>query len=160
MKLEQIQELLGKISGCTFALIDTQTRPSVGIRKVVTGERVILFTNQKGSGYENMVRRRLEVFGRDPNIFVLSDLPWGERIPNSPLIHHNEKHYLQTICLSPGQSSYFIGKNTPIDGKTLPYERANAPGQGLPPGKEVIVRTYALDNITRIVVMGEEVRAS
>lgn len=145
--------LLSKIQGCTFANLDAMTEPSNGIQKVTTGVRIILFTNKKSSGYENMVKRRLEEAGKDPNGFVLGDLLWGTRLPDSPVIENKGKHYLQCILLSEGQSKYFIGgREVPQDGLML-RQRSN--NQGLPTGSEVVVACYKLENITRIALMGE-----
>jgi len=154
MELAQLQELLSRIKGCTFASLDAETVPKPGIHKIVTGERVMLFTNKQTSGYENMVRRKLIQAGKNPDNFVLSELPWGERVPGTPLIYHEGRHYLQTILLAPGEANYFIGRHkvNPED-VGIKERRTN---QGLPKGNEVLVSTYALDSITRIVLMGTE----
>jgi hypothetical protein len=59
MEREILSALLAQIKGCSFANLDTETVPTPGIRKIVTGQRVIMFTNTNCSGYENMVKRRL-----------------------------------------------------------------------------------------------------
>src|SRR3990167_9195349 len=87
-------DLLGPLSairGCTFASLDTTTSPRPFYEVVRKNEGVLLFANQEGSGYERMVRRRLEEAGKDPAGFVLGDLPWGERIVGSPLFSHKGK---------------------------------------------------------------------
>lgn len=154
MELFPLQNLLDKIQGCTFATLDTETEPSNGIKKVTQGERVILFTNKKSSGYDNMVRRRLEEAGKNPDGFSLGDLPWGERLPNSPLIENKGKYYLQCIRLAEGQSRYFIGEREVRDpsGLGLRTRRSN---QGLAKENEVEVACYRLDHILRIALMGE-----
>lgn len=155
MLLEEIEDLIEKIKGCTFASLDAETFPYPGIRKVTTGERVMLFTNKGGSAYEKLVKRRLVAAGKNPDNFVLSDLRWGERIPDTPLIYHRGKHYLQVIQLSPGVSAYYFtsGREVPDPEKMgLLRRRSN---QGLSREDEVIVQTYKLDNIIRITLMGE-----
>lgn len=156
MELFPLQNLLDKVSGCTFATLDTVTEPSPGIRKETKGERIILFTNKHSSGYENMVRRRLEEAGKNPDSFVLGDLPWGVRLPNSPLIKNEAtgRYYLQCIRLAEGQSRYFIGDREVSEpsGLMLRKRRTN---QGLPSGEEVEVSCYRLDRIERIALMGE-----
>lgn len=154
MELFPLQNLLDKINGCTFASIDTVTEPSNGIKKVTKGERIILFTNKKSSGYENMVKRRLEEAGKNPDDFVLGDLPWGKRLPNSPIIENNGMHYLQCVRLAEGQARYFIGDREVRDpsGLGLRQRRTN---QGLPKGDEVEICCYRLDRIERIALMGE-----
>jgi hypothetical protein len=158
MELFVLQNLLDKIQGCTFASIDAETEPSKGIHKVTTGIRVILFTNKKSSGYENMVKRRLIEAGKNPDNFVLGDLPWGQRLENSPLIENKGKFYLQCILLTEGTSKYYIGDRE-ISGNGLGL-RGRFPNQGLPPGDEVLVACYNIDSIKRIAVMGKEVFVS
>jgi hypothetical protein len=155
MDLFNLQNLLDKIQGCTFATIDTTTN-SNGITKVTTGERVILFTNKKSSGYENMVRRRLQEAGKDPDGFRLGDLPWGERLENSPIIVNKGQYYLQTISLVAGQSKYYIGRREVRDPSGL-HLRSRGKQPGLPPGDAVKVSCYKLESIDRIVLMGETV---
>lgn len=155
-----LENLLNEIDGCTFATLDAETEPSRGILKVETGKRIILFTNKKSSGYENMVRRRLIEAGKDPDSFTSGDLPWGTAVPNSPLVEHNDKVYLKVIELAEGRSRYFLKRTmaeaNPADlglPKARPYQG------GLPEGEKVICRCYNLDHITRIVLMNETLLA-
>lgn len=154
MELHEIKDLLDKIHGCTFASLDANTMEG-GIRRVVTNESVILFTNKGGSGYEGMVRRRLAEAGLDPSGFVLSELPWGERVEGTPLIYHKHKdrHYLQTILLKPGRVQAFIN-DTELDPDVL--KKPGGRNQGLPDDRRVVVQTYGLDNILALRLMGEE----
>jgi hypothetical protein len=155
MERSVLEDLLDRIDGCTFATLDAETYPTPGIRKVMTGKRVILFTNKKVSGYENMVKRRLVEAGRDPSNFVLTDLPWGTRVPNSPLIEHKGKTYLQCIVLSEGDARFFItttGDEVNEDDLNLRKRNTN---QGLAANDEVLVCAYNLENITRIALAGE-----
>lgn len=152
MELESLKMLLDKIQGCTFATLDTTTKPTPGVRKVTTGTRVILFTNRRTSGYEEMVKRRLIEAGKNPSDFVLGDLPWGERIPNSPLIVSRGNYYLQTIILEPGQSTYYTGDREIDPTGLLPSRRTN---QGLSKEDEVHVATYRIDHIDSLALMGE-----
>lgn len=155
MELAAIHDLLNAISGCTFASIDSECEVTKGIRCITIGTSVMLFSMKEGSGYENMVKRRLEQAGKDPKNFVLGDLPWGERIPNSPLIYHKGKHYLQTILLYGGAETFYIGRHQ-VDPSDLDLRKIRT-NQGLPVGREVHVRTYALDSISKIMLLGEEV---
>lgn len=152
-----LENLLDKINGCTFANIDAVTEPSNGIRKETTGIRVILFTNKKSSGYENMVKRRLAEAGKNPDNFSSGDLAWGEQVPNSPLIEHKGKVYLKCVLLAEGQSKYFIGDRE-ISGNGLGL-RGRWPNQGLPPSDTVNVATFNLKSIKKITLMGETLTA-
>jgi hypothetical protein len=157
MEIEALQLLLDRVNGCTFATIDSTTKPMPGLRKVTTGTRVLLFTNKEGSGYEALVKRRLIEAGKDPRNFVLSDLPWGEKIPNTPIIANRGFYYLQTIVLKPGQSVGYVGNREVNIDDYCPPRRTN---QGLPKEDEVVVSTYRLDHIDRIALMGEVLVAS
>lgn len=155
MELPALYLLLDRIDGAEYATIDSTTHPRPSIRKITTGTKVILF---KGVlGYEQTVRRRLIEAGRNPDNFSLGDLPWGERVSDTPLIVHRGVYYLQTIVLDPGQSVSYLG-NQQIDIEDfVPRRRTN---QGLSPEDEVVVATYRLDHIDRIALMGEILVAS
>src|SRR4051812_13236191 len=109
---------MNRIQGVTFAGMDCITIPKLKggkknpqqgrVTKHHKGARVMLFTNKNSSGYENMVRRRLEAEGKDPDTFVLGELQWGKRIYDSPLIEHEGKYYMQVIFLAPGTVDYFL----------------------------------------------------
>lgn len=158
MRLDEIEDVLGEIKGCTFASLDAETMPSKGIRKMTVGASVILFTNRtEESGYANMVKRRLEAAGKDPASFVLSDLPWGTKITGSPLVFHKGKYYLQCVLLNPGRITTFIGsREVSSDILSKDGKETNQP---LPKGKEVIVHTYGLLSISAIRLLGEEIVA-
>lgn len=150
MDFNILQNLLDKISGCSFASIDAVCFPKPNIRLEIQGERVIMFTNKTCSGYENMVRRGLQEAGKDPDSFVLGKLPWGERVPESPLITHKGSYYLQTIVLAHGSERWFKD-NIEVDVSDLKIaQRYRSPD----PDK-VEVHTYKLESITRIALMGQ-----
>lgn len=169
MELSLILPFLRAIKGCTFASIDAMTKPAPGIRKETTGERVLLF-NSRVSGYEKMVRRRLSEIGRDPDSFIVGDLPWGLRLPDEPgcLIVHKGVYYVQTILLSVGRERFYSITGNEISAEVaaqfLPrsgLERSNgvSNSQGLPNDRAVRVHTYALNSITGIRLLGESLAA-
>jgi hypothetical protein len=152
MEYEALKLILDRVQGCTFATIDSTVEVSTGVKKITKGTRVILFTNKRVSGYEQMVRRRLLEAGQNPDNFVLGDLPFGERVPDTPLIFYRGVYYLQTIILEPGQSTGRIGnREVSLEG-ILPPRRTNQP---LLPENQVHVATYKLSSIDRIALMGE-----
>lgn len=185
MNLMQIQDLLDKVNGCTFAGLDCVTdvklaggrkNPYQGkLVKHCYGNRVMLFTNKLSNGYENMVRRRLVAEGKDPSSFQLGELVWGTRLPNSPIIEHKNQHYLQVIFLVPGEPQYFAtddiywyldngekfvafkkGDEVPKRCiKGLPEHKGSG-RQGLEGDNKVVVRTYSLDSIRCIRLFKEE----
>jgi hypothetical protein len=167
MKLAQIHTLLESIKGSTFASLDTITEvklkggkknPMLGrVTKHTVGNRVQLFTSHKG--YMNMVNRRLEAEGKVAN-FEPKPLPWGARIEDSPLIEHNGKFYLQMIFQKGGTSTYMLD-NKPIDKaliEGLDEKDITAGRTGLEDSNAIVVRTFALDSIREIRMMGQTVK--
>jgi hypothetical protein len=157
MERAVLETLLANVDGCTFATLDAETFPVPGFRKVVTGKRIILFTNKKVSGYENMVKRRLIEAGKNPADFVLGDLSWGHRIPSTPLIEHKGKVYLQCIELSEGEERFFTTVSGIEVNKADIGLRERRTGQGLAKDDEILVSCYDLKHITRIALAGETI---
>lgn len=145
MNREDIGLVLEGFKGSTFVGLDVETKAN-GVRKIETGIAGIIFSRCRSSGYEKMVKRRLEAMGRNPDNFVLSDLPWGERVCDTSVITHNGEDYLQVIVLRDGDVSAFIGVSTPYPIKVS--ERTEI----------VKVRTYKLSSITAIRLLGEELK--
>lgn len=168
MKLAQIHTLLDSIRGNTIASMDTITEVKDlrggkknamkgRVTKHTTGNRVQLFTSHKG--YKNMVNRRLEAEGKVAN-FEPAALPWGSRIDDSPLIEHNGKFYIQMIFIKGGESTYYLDNAViaKADIEGFVEKEANAGRTGLEDGNEPIVRTFALDSIREIRMMGQTVK--
>lgn len=152
------------INGASFIGIDSLTdvklsggksNPMQGcIQKCSVGANVMVFQNKKSNAYENMIRKRLEAEGKDPDSFSLGARVWGSRIEGTPLIEHNDEYYLEVIFLKAGESSYLF------NGKPIKKELI----QGLPDREEgtqggldnkVIIRTFKLVSITRITINKE-----
>lgn len=167
MKLAQIHTLLDSIKGNTFASMDTivevdlkggKKNPMKGrVTKHTTGNRVQLFTSHKG--YKNMVNRRLEAEGKVAN-FEPAALRWGTRVDDSPLIEHNGKFYLQCIFIKGGESTYKLDNKVidKADIEGLDEKEVTSGRQGLEDENSVIVRTFALDSIREIRMMGQTVK--
>lgn len=150
---------LKKIETCAIATIDTKTPVKLTggkknlhqgrIEKVTVGGNIMVFGNKKSNAYENMVKRRLAKEGKNPETFKLGKRAWGERVPESCLVVHKGKTYMETIYLKPPKQTLYL-----LDGK--PIEKTEI--QGLPkakPGEQgglsdkVQIRTYNLENITK-----------
>lgn len=156
LDFEEILAVVEKISGCTFASIDSITQPKPGIT-CRASENVILFTNKNSSGYENKVRRHLEQAGLDADGFHVGDLSWGVRIPETPLIEHKGKHYLQCISLNSGEWHYYAG-DTEINPEDFGIRPAR-PQWGLEKDTAVYVHAYKLESIVSLRIMGETLQA-
>jgi hypothetical protein len=126
------------------------------VTKLTKNSNVMYFTNQNSNGYDNMVKRRLEREGKDPESFVLSPRVWGERVPNVPLVTHKGEYYLEVIFLRAGDVTYFVnGVETPkesIEGLETPAVSEESQG-GL--DNKVIIRTYKVSSLKEVVLNGE-----
>jgi hypothetical protein len=106
-----------------------------------------------------MVKRRLAEIGKEPECFEVKDLPWGSRIPDTPLIVHHGKYYLQTIVLREGEERMFVGNVELAPEEFSAFTRKSNVGEyqcGLG-DRAVIVRTYKLESLKELRLMGETV---
>jgi hypothetical protein len=154
------------VNGATFISIDMKTVPTLRggkknpfkgrVEKLVEGAQVMVFQNKTGSGYENMVMRRLEKEGKNPYGFELGPRKWGHRIPNTCFIEHQkdgvDKYYLEVIFLKTGTTTYLVdGQPTDpseIEGLVATQETAEQGGLS----DKVVIRTVAVENIEKITV--------
>lgn len=163
-----IQKIINdNVDASTFVGIDTETvvplrggksNPHQGrVTKRVTGSNVMIFCNNKSNAYENMVRRRLAAEGKDPTLFMLQPRKWGQRIPNTPFIEHNDSLYMEVIFLRSGQVEYLLdGQPVSEDAIFGLTEKQESHQGGL--DKKVIIRTYAVESI-RCIRINKEVHS-
>lgn len=151
-----------KVNGATFIALDTETQvtlrggksnPLQGrVTKVTIRSNVMVFQNKNSNAYENMVKRRLQQEGKDPESFQLSPRKWGVREHGTPFVTHNGNEYLEVIFLKAGDTHYRVdGVVTPkeqIEG--LPESKNEAEQGGL--DNKVIIRTFAVESILAITV--------
>jgi hypothetical protein len=167
MKLAEIKHLIEAISGNTFVSMDCVTEPKLSggrsnphqgrVAKRNKGLRVQMFNNTTKNAYEAMVNRRRAAEGNEQP-FKVAPLQWGRHVPNSPYIEHNGNLYIQVICHNAGEVEYLLdGKVTPKDQiQGLPKEQGSG-RQELSQENKVTVRTFKLDSIRALRMMGEEV---
>lgn len=167
--MNSIENAIENLSGNMIVNIDTVTdvtltggkkNPLQGhVKKVVTGSSVMIFQNKNVNGYENMVKRRLEREGKNPESFKLGARVWGERVSGTPFVAHKDKKYLEVIFLKAGKVEYTVdGVVTDIDsiqGLGQP-DMSEASQGGL--DDKVIVRTYDTASIRAIRASGQEFR--
>ncbi len=161
--MHTVREIMSdKVNGATFIALDTETQVKLAggksnplqgrVTKVTIRSNVMVFQNKLSNAYENMVKRRLEKEGRDPESFVLSPRKWGEREQGTPFVTHNGNEYLEVIFLKAGDTHYRVdGIVTPreqIEG--LPYDKEEAHQGGL--DNKVIIRTFAFESILAITI--------
>lgn len=155
----KLSTLFSAVNGNTFVGIDTKTVPTLSggksnpmqgrVTKVMTGASVMVFQNKNSNGYENMVKRRLEKEGKNPESFSLGKRTWGTRVEGTPVVEHKGQEYLEVIFLKSGEVSYELdGK--PVDKSAIVGLKEVEPsGQG---GLDntVYIRTFAKDSITKV----------
>lgn len=163
--MTKLQQLLADVNGNTIISIDTVTVPKLKggksnpmqgvVRKVMIGANVMVFTNKRSNGYENMVMRRLAQEGKDPSSFQLGPRAWGQRIEGTPFIEHNGALYLEVIFLKPGKSHYEHGVRKIDRSEVIGLEEASEGGEQGGLENKVIIRTFKADSISSITINGE-----
>lgn len=123
------------------------------VRKINENSKILFFRNTDGSAYNNMVKRRLEKEGKDPESFVLSPRAWGSRIPGTPFIEHKGAFYLEAIFVSSGKTHFTLdGKvvdASEIEG--LSYKTESHQG-GLSENNKVIIRSFKLESLVKVSI--------
>lgn len=171
MKLNIIQEAIANVSGSTFVGIDTETVVKLGggkknpyqgkLIKRMIGANVMLFSNTNMNSYSNMVKRRLEKEGKNPEEFTVGPRAWGERVENMPLVKHKDETYLEVIFLKAGNVEYVMDGNIidkPEEIEGFPTVKATGGEQGGLEDK-VIIRTFNVNSITGIRANGQSFSA-
>jgi hypothetical protein len=150
------------INGASFIGIDTTTIQKLKggkknpmqnrVEKHSVGNSVMVFQNKNSNGYENMIKRRLEAEGKNPESFSVGSRVWGERVEGTPLVEHKGENYLEVIFLKAGKSSYTLDskpiKKDLIEGLDTDKKEGS---QGELNNK-VIIRTFKLKSISRITI--------
>ena len=160
-----LNPVVSGISGTSFIGLDTLTDVTLkggrsnemqgGVQKATIGSSVMVFQNKKENGYANMVRRRLEAEGKNPDSFELGSRKWGVRIDNTPLVEHKGEYYLEVIFLKAGETMYFFNSK-PIK-KDLITGLETEKAEGVQGGVEnkVITRTYKIGSLVRVTINKE-----
>lgn len=155
---------LAQVQGSSIASIDTRTtvelaggkkNPMQGrVVKVTTGANVMFFTNTNSNAYENMVHRRLQAEGKDPENFQLSPRRWGTRVADTPFVEHKGQLYAEVVYLKPPKLvQYFLDGVAIAKDAIIGLKDTKEAEQGDLENK-VILRDFKLESITA-VRMGE-----
>lgn len=146
---QELVEVLKSVKGNTFISIESKTEPK--LKKGNPFNALIKISKVFGAigfNYENSVnnqriRESLEVD------FEAKPRQWGKRIKGTPLVEHKDKYYLE-VKVQGAESDYFQDNNRVDVDKIKPWMYNSKSRQGVE--KEVIVRDYSLDNISRIKI--------
>jgi hypothetical protein len=162
IKSATLSEAIANVVGASFIGVDTITEvkltggkknPFSGrVTKASNGNSVQVFTNKNSNAYENMVKRRLEKEGKNPDDFKLGERTWGTRIPNTPMVEHNGELYLEVIFLKAGDSTLLLD-GLPYTGDVkditgYPVEKESTGQGGLE--DKVVIRTFKAASIKRL----------
>lgn len=107
--------------------------------------------------YTKSVNRALAKEGKDAD-FVASARLWGEKIPNTPLVLHKGKYYLEARFLGNEPEVEYFFENGPIVKETFAHHMPTKntekikEHQGLE--EEVVIRTFDCTNIRQITFGG------
>lgn len=154
----KLTKILFDVVGHKFLTITTETEPKMRktnnpyfgkVKKVVTSNVSMNFD------YSTVVNNRLNKEGKEKT-FVAKPRVWGERIPNTCFIMHNDAMYVELHYKSEPSSTKFFLDGNEIE-KTLIQEflqepNSNAEHQGL--DKEVILRDVKISNIKEVKING------
>ena len=160
VKKEELMAALKKLNGCSIGSIDTLTEveltggkanPQKGrITKRMIGGNVMFFCNIASNAYQNMVKRRLEQEGKNPETFTLSARKWGERVPTTPFVMHKGEIYLEAIFIkSPKKVEYFLD-GQPIEKENIIGLKSSGESEQGGLDNKVVIRTYKLSSIEKV----------
>ncbi len=150
-------DLLASVKGATFATLITETdarlrktgNPYGQIRKV---SRVNVCL---GFQYANAVNRQRTREGSEAD-FVAKPRQWGERLPGTMLVKHEDKLYLETkVEKSLGYAFFDAAGNELTAEQVQPFLPSRSTADRQETAKEIIVRDYSLDSIRSLAMGGE-----
>lgn len=154
--------LFESVNGASFISITTETKPTLAggkknemqgrIIKRQVGSNVMVFSNKNSNGYDNMVRRRLEQEGKDPDSFVLGPRPWGTRIEGTPFIEHNGYYYLEVIFLKAGPVEYLLDGKPINQADIIGLKESGGSGDQGGLDNKVFIRTFAIESIKALTI--------
>lgn len=109
--------------------------------------------------YANSVNKRLVKEGKEAD-FVAHQRVWGERLPNTPIVFHNNTYYLEAGFLTKNDPKveYFLD-GEPTDKavfETYMKPKTKSSGnQGLEDENEVVLRDFKIDSVHEIHMNGK-----
>jgi len=160
--MSKLAKIMSAVNGASFIGLDTTTTPVLTggiknpqqglIQKHTTKASIMVFTNKKQSGYQNMINRRLAKEGKQ-SMFKVGERKWGTRLPNLPIVEHKGEVYLEVIFLKPGKTHYTLNNKPIVKSKIIGLNVPKPSGQdGLE--DQVIIRTFKVASINKLTVGG------
>jgi hypothetical protein len=149
----ELIDLLSKVKGTTPISIETTTVPKIKAGNPFTAlKKVSKVAGLIGFIYGNSVNNQREREGVSTD-FKPEERKWGQRILHSPLVKHKDKYYLELKVQ--GSSSEYFDNETRVNSEDVkPFYYSNSSRQGV--NKEVILRDYDINNISRITINKNE----
>lgn len=158
-----IRDIMENVNGASFVGLTTTTIPPLlggkanpmkgNVRKHVANSNVMVFTNQKQNGYDNMVKRRLDKEGKNPESFKLGSRQWGTRIKNTCFVEHKGALYIEVIFLKAGKVSFTYNSDI-ISRDDIQGLKAASNGEQGGLDDKVIIRTYKVASLDSVSIDG------
>lgn len=150
----ELVELLKNVKGSTFCSIETETVPKTKKGCPLNLKRLSKVSGCIGFNYTNSVNTQRAKEGLSEDFKAVARV-WGNRIQNTPLVEHKGNNYLE-VKVQSATSDFFANSARISLDKIKQWLYNSETRQGL--DKEVIVRDYKIENITRIKINKEEYR--
>ena len=154
----QLMKILFDVKGARFCTIVTTTEPKMN-KKNNPYFGNLLKTSEANVTmnfiYENAVNNQ-QIREGNEGTFVVKPRTWGEKIPNTCFIMHNDQMYMEVKYNAIPSSSYYstIETNEIINKEFikpfLPAKKSQAESQGVE--KEIIIRDIKISNIREIKI--------
>lgn len=161
--VSDLQKRLSEVKGAKIITIMAKTPVKMRKTSRLNGDSCPFQTIHKISrvngiinhNYENSVNKQREREEKEPDFQAVSRT-WGEHIPGTSFIKHNENIYLILKVERAFDTVYIDEKDrirTKAEISEFEYQKSDSSRQGL--DKEVVYRNYNLTNIRGLIMNGE-----
>ena len=157
-KKQLVEKLLNLKPGNNFITFDAVTQPKLkggksnplngAVMKVSTVNGCIQFS------YENSVNRQLDREGKEKD-FSAKPRKWGKRIGNTCVIAHKGNHYID-VKIESSKYRYEDANGKEMDKDTINAQLPSRSNFSQGTDKEIIVRSYKIENILHVSLNGEK----
>jgi len=156
--IAKMSDLLKQTRGATPVSLIVETEPELVKPKTnpLAGRlrKRSYINGMIGWHYANSVNRQLAREEKDAE-FEAVPRKWGQRLPNSPLVEHNGKLYLETKVEKVYDTKYILDDKEVTKEEIAEYLRGKTESSRQGTEKQIILRDYALDNIKEIRIKGK-----
>lgn len=172
MNVKELENTLANVNRPTIVTVWAEVVPDMYVKDQETGERnPYLGRTVKQSRVNGMIcwtyavsvnnQRQREANPQTVEeahavpVFIPEPRKWGERVPNTPLVNHKGKVYLELKVERVLETCYLIDGQTADPEVLRPFLKTKQEGRRQEVAKPVVLRDYALENIKGIQFQGE-----